>query len=350
MSDKAERSPSPSEVGFAISRRNFMIGAAALGGAALLGACGDDDDDNAVRRRRRHPPVRPRAAATEAPATTAAEAGGEVTFGSNYSDEKPKAGMAAALATTGVNIKINTTDHNTYQQNFNTYIQQPDDVDLVVRRLPHAGLRRQGRRRRHLRRVVQHHRDERGLQERLLGARRQAVLRALLLLPMGRALPEELVRGQGIHSPGDVGRIQGAAQTDAGPTGSSPLAGANDGKWPQMGMFDMLNLRINGYDFHVSLMGGKESWTDAKVKSRLLDMDGDPALLPGGRERAHLAGRRQRHRRQDDRHVPARHVHHLQLRLAQPSRTSSTTSTSSCSPSSTTSSAKIRSRLRSTAS
>ena len=27
---------------------------------------------------------------------------------------------------------------------------------------------------------------------------------------------------------------------------------ANDGKWPQMGMFDMLNLRINGYDFHVA--------------------------------------------------------------------------------------------------
>ena len=52
-------------------------------------------------------------------------------------------------------------------------------------------------------------------------------------------------------------------QTD----GVVPLAAANDGRWPQMGMFDMLNLRINGYDFHVSLMGGKESWTDDKVKA-----------------------------------------------------------------------------------
>jgi multiple sugar transport system substrate-binding protein len=33
-----------------------------------------------------------------------------------------------------------------------------------------------------------------------------------------------------------------------------------------MGMFDMLNMRINGYDFHVSLMGGQESWTDDRVK------------------------------------------------------------------------------------
>ena len=52
-------------------------------------------------------------------------------------------------------------------------------------------------------------------------------------------------------------------QTD----GLIPLAAANDGNWPQMGMFDMLNLRINGYDFHVSLMGGQESWTDDRVKA-----------------------------------------------------------------------------------
>jgi len=32
-----------------------------------------------------------------------------------------------------------------------------------------------------------------------------------------------------------------------------------------MGTFDILNLRINGYDFHISLMNGKESWQDPKV-------------------------------------------------------------------------------------
>jgi multiple sugar transport system substrate-binding protein len=32
-----------------------------------------------------------------------------------------------------------------------------------------------------------------------------------------------------------------------------------------MGTFDILNLRINGYQFHVDLMSGKEKWTDAKV-------------------------------------------------------------------------------------
>ena len=29
---------------------------------------------------------------------------------------------------TGLDVTINTVDHNTFQENFNTYIQQPDDV------------------------------------------------------------------------------------------------------------------------------------------------------------------------------------------------------------------------------
>jgi multiple sugar transport system substrate-binding protein len=32
-----------------------------------------------------------------------------------------------------------------------------------------------------------------------------------------------------------------------------------------MGTFDILNLRINGYDFHMQLMQGKASWEDPKV-------------------------------------------------------------------------------------
>ncbi len=34
-----------------------------------------------------------------------------------------------------------------------------------------------------------------------------------------------------------------------------------------MGTFDILNMRINGYDFHLSLMQGKQAWTDPKVKT-----------------------------------------------------------------------------------
>jgi len=45
-----------------------------------------------------------------------------------------------------------------------------------------------------------------------------------------------------------------------------PIAFADKDGWPAMGTFDQLNLRINGYDFHVSLMAGKEDWSGDKVK------------------------------------------------------------------------------------
>jgi multiple sugar transport system substrate-binding protein len=47
--------------------------------------------------------------------------------------------------------------------------------------------------------------------------------------------------------------------------GLTPIAFGDKDGWPAMGTFDILNLRLNGYDFHVNLMSGKEKWTDAKV-------------------------------------------------------------------------------------
>jgi multiple sugar transport system substrate-binding protein len=49
--------------------------------------------------------------------------------------------------------------------------------------------------------------------------------------------------------------------------GLVPIAFADKDGWPAMGTFDILNMRMNGYDFHVSLMAGKEAWTDPKVKA-----------------------------------------------------------------------------------
>lgn len=46
----------------------------------------------------------------------------------------------------------------------------------------------------------------------------------------------------------------------------TPIAFADKDGWEAMGTFDMLNLRLNGYDFHVALMAGKEAWDGDKVK------------------------------------------------------------------------------------
>ncbi len=50
-----------------------------------------------------------------------------------------------------------------------------------------------------------------------------------------------------------------AAGIDCTTTGTKAL-------WPSGGWFDYMNLRTNGYEFHMDLTAGKVAWTDAKVK------------------------------------------------------------------------------------
>ncbi len=51
-----------------------------------------------------------------------------------------------------------------------------------------------------------------------------------------------------------------AAGIDCLTTGTSAL-------WPAAGIFDYLNLRTNGYEFHMDLTAGKIAWTDDRVKA-----------------------------------------------------------------------------------
>lgn len=47
--------------------------------------------------------------------------------------------------------------------------------------------------------------------------------------------------------------------------GVIPFAFGDQEGWPAMGTFDQLNLRVNGYDFHIALMAGEESWESSQV-------------------------------------------------------------------------------------
>jgi multiple sugar transport system substrate-binding protein len=46
----------------------------------------------------------------------------------------------------------------------------------------------------------------------------------------------------------------------------TPFSFADKDGWPAMGTFDILNMRINGFDFHMSLMAGEEDWDSTEVK------------------------------------------------------------------------------------
>src|ERR1700757_3367013 len=59
--------------------------------------------------------------------------GGTISFGSNYSDPAPKQAFAALVSnakkSTGVNISVNTVDHNTFQDDITSYLQgTPNDL------------------------------------------------------------------------------------------------------------------------------------------------------------------------------------------------------------------------------
>lgn len=264
MTGPAERSPSPSEVGFALSRRHFVVGgAAALGGAAFLTACGGDDDDDASSATTQ-PTEEP--SGTTSPAEEPSGDLGTVTFGSNYSDPKDSEAIAASVATTGLDVSINTVDHNTYQENFNTYIQQPDDVVCWFAGYRMRAFATKG--------VVGDISDvwaglegfSEGFKSASSGLDGKQYFVPFYFYPWGVHYRKSLFEEKGYEIPTTWDEFKALCDTMTA-DGITPLAGANDGRWPQMGMFDMLNLRINGYDFHVSLMGGQESWEDDKVKA-----------------------------------------------------------------------------------
>ena len=245
-----------------LSRRNFVIGsgAAAVGGAALLAACGDDEAPA--------PTTTAAPATTAAPTTTAAaETGvGTTTLGSNYSDEKPRAALAAAVAATGVDTMINTIDHNTYQENFNTYIQQPDDVVAWFAGYRMRAFASKG--------VVGDISDvwdnlpgmSDGFRSAASGLDGKQYFVPLYFYPWAVHYRKSVFADNGYSIPTTWDEFKALCDTMAA-DGITPLCAANDGRWPQMGMFDMLNMRVNGYDFHVSLMGGRENWEDARVQN-----------------------------------------------------------------------------------
>ena len=254
MSSASNRSPSPSEVGFPLlSRRSLLAAAGAAGlGLAVAGRVGATSDSTP----------------TTTPGTTPAPAGSgnPVGVGSNYSDEKPKAAFAAAIAATGVAATINTVDHNSFQENFNTYIQQPDDVMTWFAGYRMRAFAAKG--------VVGDLSDvwakftdlSDGFKKASTANDGKQYFVPFYFYPWAIHYRKSVFAEKGYSAPTTWDEFKALCEKMKA-DGLVPIAAANDGNWPQMGMFDMINMRTNGYDFHVSLMAGKESWTDDRVKN-----------------------------------------------------------------------------------
>ena len=109
-------------------------------------------------------------------------------------------------------VKVNTVDHNTFQENINTYLQgSPDDVFTWF-----AGYRMRFFAAQGLAGDISDVWDKVGadfsdsLQEGVHRRRRQAVLRADLQLPVGAVYRKSLFAEQGLHGAHDAGRAEDA--------------------------------------------------------------------------------------------------------------------------------------------
>ena len=237
-----------------VDRRTLLRGALGVGtllGAGGLAACSSDSTGSTGV---------PTGAVT-----------GTVTVGSNQSDAVPKAAVqsymdAFAKANPGTTVKINTVDHNSFQENINNYLQgSPDDVFTWF-----AGYRMQFFAEKGLVGDISDvWKNITGMSDALKKASTAADGKQYFVpitnYPWAVFYRKSVFKDKGYEVPKTLDELN-ALGAQMKKDGLAPIAFGDKDGWPAMGTFDQINLRVNGYDFHVSLMAGKEAWTDPKVK------------------------------------------------------------------------------------
>ena len=76
----------------------------------------------------------------------------------------------------------------------------------------------------------------------------------------------DIFKEQGITPPKTWDELV-AASAKLQAAGITPFAIGTKALWPTGGWFDYMNLRVNGYEFHMDLTAGKIPYTDPKVKA-----------------------------------------------------------------------------------
>ena len=239
------RFPSAPVSGF--SRRTLLGGALALG-ALGLSACASGGTST----------------------TPGAAASGEVTFGNKQADPVPKAAIEAVAkafqdANAGLTVKMNTVAHTTFQENINNYLQgSPDDAFGWF-----AGYRARFFASKNLVGDLSDvYNGIQGIPEGLKKAcstedGKRIVIPATYY-PWVVLYRKSVWQENGYTVPKTIDEFKALGDKMKG-KGLAPLAFADKDGWEAMGTFDILNLRVNGYDYHINLMAGKEDWTSDKV-------------------------------------------------------------------------------------
>jgi multiple sugar transport system substrate-binding protein len=239
--------------------RGALVGASAFAVPAALAACGKSDNSSGSGTTNKN-----------------------VSFGSNYSDDVPKKAIADVMAKMqsdkGYTVKINTVDHNSFQENITRYLQgNPDDVFTWF-----AGYRMQYFAAQGLATPIDDVWQTIGTNysdafaKASTGQDGKKYFVPFYNYPWALFYRKSVWQAKGYQVPKTIDDFKTlCAKIKA--DGMTPIGFADKDGWPAFGTFDQLNMRMNGYDFHINLMAGKQSWTDPKVKA-VFDLWG--GLLP----------------------------------------------------------------------
>jgi multiple sugar transport system substrate-binding protein len=230
-----------------LSRRSFLrsaaLGGALLGAPSLLTACGGDGGGSG---------------------------GDTVTFGMNESGDIPPADRLRAMAAdfqkmSGLTVERNEVSHNTFQENINTYLQgNPDDVFTWFAGYRMNFFAEQG--------LIGDVSDLYPLEGIPDSFKQQATASdgkqyfiPQQYYPWAMFYRKSVWEKAGYEVPTNEQELMSLLDKMKS-DGLVPIAFGDKDGWPAMGTFDALNMRLNGYDFHIALMAGDEAWDGDEVK------------------------------------------------------------------------------------
>lgn len=196
---------------------------------------------------------------------------GKMTLGSYQSDSVPKKALqnlvdAFSAANGGTKVTVNTVDHGTFQNQITSYLQgTPEDVFTWfsghrMRFFASKGLATPID---DVWNAVKSNYTE-GFANSVKGDDGHVYAVPTSYYPWAVFYRKDVFAAHNYTIPtnwDDFKALCSKMKTD----GLIPIAFADKDGWPAMGTFDILNLRMNGYDFHTRLCTGQEKWNDSKV-------------------------------------------------------------------------------------
>ena len=229
-----------------VSRRTLIKGAALggigiAGGATVLSSCGS-------------------------------KASGPMSFGARTVDESPtkqlKGLVAAYEKKSGNKVTYNATESNAFQNNLSQYLQgTPDDAFQWMAGFRMQFFAEQGL----LEDISDVWKDLEGQYDNSykiastgLDGKQYFVPQSWY--PWGLHYRKSMVKELGLD-PENIANFDDMIKMfDAmKKKGLVGFAAGDKGGWEAMGTFDIINARLNGYQFHVDLLAGREKWTDQRV-------------------------------------------------------------------------------------